>query len=129
MAVKCAKKLTISGLTYEVISAHPSFGLQTEEINCTTLSDDRVKKCPRHQIEETDIELLCEWTGSLPTVGSGSAATLSITVTDSDGTNVASGNIKGFVKSAIPQEIAVDGERRLVQRIVFTPNGTNGGES
>jgi len=127
MAVKCAKKLTISGLTYEVISAHPNFGLQTEEINCTTLSDDRVKKCPRHQTEETDLELLVAWSGSLPTVGS--AATLTITVTDSEGNSVASGNISGFVKSAIPQEIAVDGERRLVQRIVFTPNGTNTGES
>ena len=127
MAVKCAKKLTISGLEYEVISAHPNFGLQTEEINCTTLSDDRVKKCPRHQVEETDLELLVAWSGSLPSVGS--VASLSISVTDSEGNSVASGNISGFVKSAIPQEIAVDGERRLVQRIVFTPNGTNGGES
>lgn len=126
-SIKVARTLVLTnGLTLKVVSGHPAGGMQTEEINVSDMSNQtRVEKLLRPQLELTDLNFLCEYAGTLATVGGTSAVTLVITVDGADGTDYAD-TITGFVKSAQPQEVAVDGERRLLQAVVFTPDGSEG---
>jgi len=125
MAIKAAKKLVLSDLiTLTVISGNPAHGHQTEDIDVSDFTNgERMEYVPRSQIEETEISLLCEYDGTLATVTS--EGTLTATVTKSDG-NTLTESVVGYIKSAIPVSIDVGGERRLVQEVVFRPNGSNG---
>lgn len=120
MSVKAVRTIALSnGLTIEVVSGHVAAGLQTEEIRTTTLADSTVTKLPRYQTEDTEVTLMCAYSGTLATVGE---ATIVITSTDdADADHVCT--IPGFIRSAIPQEVAIDGERRMLQQIIFTPSG------
>jgi hypothetical protein len=122
MSVKALKTIALTnGLELEVISGTPAAGSQTDEIVTTTLADATVTKCPRYQTEDTDLTLLCAYDGTLATIGD---ATLVVTATeDDDGTLVHT--VAGFISAAIPQEVAIDGERRMVQQITFTPDGSS----
>jgi len=122
--IKATKTVTLSnGLELKVVSAPPSFGLASEKINVTDLTNAiRMEYVARPQLEETDITLLAEYTGTLATVGS--SITLTITTVDTADSSIAN-SISGFVLSATPQTVAIDGERRLLQEIVFAPDGSN----
>ena len=121
MSVQALKTLTLSnGLTIEVVSGTPAAGNQTEEIITTTLDDATVTKYPRYQTEDTDLTLLCAYAGTLATLG---AATLAVAAVTSTGT--LTNTTVGFIRSAIPQEVAIDGERRMLQQIIFTPDGSS----
>ena len=124
--IKIVKTLVLTnGLTLKVVSGHPASGAQTEEINVSDMSNmTRVEKAPRPQLELTDINLLCQYEGTLATVST-EDVTLVISIDAADGTNIAD-TVTGFIKSAVPQEVAVDGERRLLQAIVFSPDGSEG---
>lgn len=122
MSVKTVKTLAISGAAdLKVVSGSVASGDQSEAINTTTLDDAKMTKVRRFQTEYTDITLLCEYAGTLATVGT--LATLTVTALDSGASSNAAARY-GFIKSAIPQEVSVDGERRMLQQIVFTPTGT-----
>lgn len=120
MSVLAVKKVVVSnGLALEVVSGNIAAGSQTDEIKTTTLSDDTVTKAPRYQTEDTELTFLCAYAGTLATVGDG---TLVVTVTDdADDDKVCT--IPGFIRSAIPQEVSIDGERRMLQQVIFTPSG------
>ena len=122
--VEIVKTLTVTGLGgVTVLSGNPGVGLQTEEIDVTDLSNAaRMEKVARPQLEETEIALQCSYDGALASVGA--TATLAITVTQPDAGTIVS-SIAGFVKSATPTSVDVGGERRLLQDIVFVPNGSN----
>lgn len=116
--------LTNSLNAFKVVSAPPTFGLQTEKIDVSDLSNATRKEfVARPQLEETDINLQCDYSGTLATVG-GAAAVLTITTVDTTGASTAR-NITGFVISAIPVTVDIGGERRLLQDIVFAPDGSN----
>ena len=116
--------LTNSLSAFKVVSAPPTFGLQTEKIDVSDLSNATRKEfVARPQLEETDINLQCDYQGTLATVG-GAAAVLTITTVDTAGNSTAK-SITGFVVSAIPVTVDVGGERRLLQDIVFAPDGSN----
>lgn len=124
--IKAVKTITLTDSlsAYKVVSAPPSFGLQTEKINVTDLTNDsRMEFVARPQLEETDITLMCDYSGTLITAG-GAAATLTITAVDTAGASYAS-SITGFVISAIPQTVDIGGERRMLQEVVFAPDGSN----
>ena len=122
MPVRAVKKLTLtSGLSFEIVSGPPAMGLQTEDINVTSLSDNSVRKVPRHQIEEAEMTFMCAYSGTLAQVGA--SATIQVTAILDDGSQLQK-SATGYIKSAIPQEVAVDGERRLLQQIVFVPDGS-----
>lgn len=123
--IKIVKTLTQTGIgaAFKVLSAHPAPGLQTEDVDVTDLSNDsRMEMVPRPQLEETEMNLQVEFNGVYPAVGQ--SATLEVTVTKPDDTTQVS-SVAGYIKSAIPVEVAIDGERRLVQDVVFRPNGSN----
>jgi hypothetical protein len=122
MSVKAVKTLAISGASaLKVVSGSVASGRQTEAINTTTLDDTKMTKKRRHQTESTDLTFLCEYPGTLAAVGT--LATLTVTAVNDAGVSRAD-SIYGFIKSSVPQEVAVDGERRILQQIVFTPTGT-----
>jgi hypothetical protein len=122
--IKATKTVTLSnGLTLKVVSAPPSFGLASEKINVTDLTNEsRMEFVARPQLEETDITLMAEYTGTPATVGS--TITLTITTVDTASGSIEK-SISGFVLSATPQTVAIDGERRLMQEIIFAPDGSN----
>jgi hypothetical protein len=124
--IKAVKTITLTDSlsAYKVVSAPPSFGLQTEKINVTDLTNEnRMEFVARPQLEETDITLMCDYSGTLITAG-GAAATLTITAVDTAGVSYAK-SITGFVVSAIPQSVDIGGERRMLQEVVFAPDGSN----
>jgi hypothetical protein len=121
MSTQAVKTLVLSnGLDFEVVSGHIAAGNQTEEIDTTTLSDATyMTNVPRYQTEDTDLTFMCAYAGTLATIG---AATLVITTLDTaDGTDVCT--VPVLVRSAIPQEVAIDGERRMLQQVICTPTG------
>lgn len=124
--VKVTKTLTQTGLgSFVVISGKPAQGMQTEVIDVTDMSvTNRMLKAPRPQLEGTELTLLCNYAGTLVTVGTESTA-LVISVTDAAGT-VHTDTITGFVRSADPVDVDVGGERRLLQEVVFVPDGSEG---
>lgn len=119
--MKIVKKIVLSNaITLPIVDGTPAPGNQTTEINTTTLSDDKVTKAPRHQVEDMDLTFTCECSGTA--LVAGTAGTLTITVTDGASATTVS-NVPGFIKSAEPQAVTIDGERRLLQRVVWTPTG------
>jgi hypothetical protein len=123
--IKIVKTLTQTGIgdDLKVVSGHPGPGLQTDDVDVTDLSNaSRMEMEARPQLEETEMNLQCEYNGALAQVGAD--ATLAITVTQPDGSTV-SNSVDGYVKSAVPVSVDVGGERRLLQDIVFRPNGSN----
>jgi hypothetical protein len=124
--VKLAKTLVQSGIgTFKVLSGHPAQGLQTEVVDVSDMSNaTRMEKAPRPQLEGTEVELLCNFAGTLVTVGT-PGTSLAITVTDAAGTSTTD-TITGFVSSAVPESIDIGGERRLLQRVIFVPDGSEG---
>jgi hypothetical protein len=124
--IKVAKTLVQTGIgSFKVISGHPAQGLQTEVIDVSDMSiATRMLKAPRPQLEGTEITMLCDFAGTLATVGAENTS-LVITTTDSAGSAITN-TVTGFVKSAIPQGIDVGGERRIVQEVVFVPDGAEG---
>jgi hypothetical protein len=122
--IKATKTLTLSnGMTFVVVSAPPHHGNASEKIDVSDLTNaSRKEFVARPQQEETDITILCSYAGTLASVGS--AATLRITVVDDAATNIIR-DITGFVLSATPQTVAIDGERRLMQEVVFAPGGSS----
>jgi hypothetical protein len=123
MSVKAVKTLALTGgVTAKVVSASVASGEQTEAINVTTLDDTKMIKVLRLQKKKTDITLMCEYAGALAGA-TGTLATLTVTPTDDAGVAHAA-SVYGYIKSSIPQETAVDGERRMLQQVIFTPTGT-----
>lgn len=122
--INAVKTLTISGASsLKVISAPPSHGLETEDIDVSDFSNaERMENVARSQKKESDISLLLEYDGVLASVGA--SATLAVEVTKNDGT-LLSASTTGYIRSAVPQEIAIDGERRLLQSVVFAADGSN----
>lgn len=123
--IKIVKTLTQTGIgaEFKILSANVAPGLQTEDVDVTDLSNaTRMEKVPRPQLEETEIALQCEFAGVYPAVGQ--TASLVITVTKPDGTTQVS-TTSGYIKSAIPGSVDIAGERKLVQDVVFMPDGSN----
>lgn len=122
--IKAVKTLTLSNAeTLVVVSAPPHHGTQSEKIDVTDLTNTARKEfVARPQLEETDISLLCSYTGTLAAVGT--AATLRISIVDTAaGTLVR--DITGFVLSAKPVSIDIEGERRMLQEVVFASGGSS----
>lgn len=122
--IKAVATLTLSNLmSLKVVSAPPGFGLQSEKINVTDLTNtNRMEYVARPQLEETDVTMLCEYNGTLASVGT--SGTLVITSVDTASGSIAN-TITGYIQSAIPQPVDIGGERRLLQEVVFTPDGAN----
>lgn len=122
--IETTKTLVLSdAMTFKVISAPPTHGLQTEDIDVSDLSNEqRMEFIARCQKEETEIAIQCEFDGVLADVGV--SADLVITVTKADGSTLVS-TTTGYVKSAVPISQDVGGERRLLQDVVFRPDGSN----
>ena len=123
--IKIVKTLTQTGIgdALKVVSGQPGPGLITEDVDVTDLSNAvRMEMEPRPQLEEGEIPLQCEYAGALAQVGA--SATLAITVTQPDDTTI-SNSVSGYIKSATPISVDVGGERRLLQDVVFRPNGSN----
>jgi hypothetical protein len=98
--------------------------LQSEKIDVTDLTNaSRKEFVARPQLEETDIALQLNYAGTLATAG-GAAAVLTITAVDTAGNSYAK-SITGFVLSAIPVSVEIAGERRMLQDVVFAPDGSN----
>lgn len=125
-SIKSVKTVTIEGgSTLKVISAPPTHGLETEDIDVSDFSNaTRMESVPRDQLKEGEIALLLEYDGTLVTVGAATPVTLTVVVTKSDGDELTANSV-GYFKSAVPVEVAIDGERRLLQNVVFMPNGSN----
>jgi hypothetical protein len=122
--IKAVKTLVLSsGMTLHVVSGHPAAGLKTEKIDVSDLTNaTRLEYLCRPQLEETDLKFLCAYNGALASVGA--SGTLTITVTDTAGGTLTE-SLAGFVISAEPVMVDVGGERKLVQEVVFAPDGAN----
>jgi len=122
--INVVRTLTVAGATaLKVVSGSPAHGLQTEDIDVSDLSNaERMEKAPRPQLEETEMNLQTEYDGTLAAVRT--SATLTVTVTKANG-DALSDAVSGYIKSAIPVGVDVAGERRLLQDIVFVPDGSN----
>ncbi len=123
--IKVVKTLVLTGtaLPLVVLSGHPGPGLQTEDIDVSDLSNEaRIEKAARPQLEETEIALQCAYDGKLANVGV--SASLIITVTKPDDTTIVN-TVTGYVKSSLPVQADIGGERRLIQDVVFVPDGSN----
>ncbi len=121
MSMRVVKTITLSGgMTVNIVDGTPAPGNRVEEIDVTTLVDTKVKKTARYQIEDTDLEFTAECAGTA--LVAGTAGTLTVTVVDNAGASTFN-SVPGFIKSAEPIAVAIDGERRLLQRIVWTPTG------
>lgn len=122
--VQVTKTLTLANLmAFKVVSAPPTMGLQTDDVDVSDLSNaNRMEKAPRSQKEEMEVAIQCEFDGTLADVGE--SGTLEITVTKNDGTTLVS-TMTGYVKSAVPIAQDIGGERRLLQDVVFVPDGAN----
>lgn len=122
--INATKTLTLAnGMTFKVISAPPTHGLETEDIDVTDFSNaERMENVARSQKKESDINLMLEYDGTLANVGV--AASLEITLTKNDGTTLVA-TTAGYVRSAAPQDVAIDGERRVLQAVVFAADGSN----
>ena len=122
--IKSVKTVTVAGATaLKVISAQPGHGLETEDIDVSDFSNaDRMENVARDQKKENEIPLLLEYAGTLVPIGV--TATLTVTVTKPDNETIEASTV-GYFKSATPVELAIDGERRLLQNAVFMPNGSN----
>jgi hypothetical protein len=124
--IKAVKTITLTGSlsTFKVVSAPPAFGLQSEKIDVTDLTNATRKEfVARPQLEETDMNLQLDYAGTLVTAG-GAAAVLTITAVDTAGNSYAK-SITGFVTSAVPVVVDIGGERRMLQDVVFSPDGSN----
>lgn len=122
--IKAVKTLTLSNaMTFKVTSGPPREGLSTEKIDVTDLTNaSRKEFVARPQLEETDIKLQCEYNGTLASVGA--SGTLTITIVDTAGSST-SRSVTGFVLSAEPIVVDIGGERRMLQDVVFSPDGSN----
>lgn len=123
MATKVVKTITITGFgTRKIVEAPVGTGAEVDDVVTTTLDDAVSQMVPAPQPKQPAINFLMTYDGTLPAPGA--TATLTFAPSDEGGSAIGSTvSCTGYIKSAVPVDIVVGGERRAVQRVAFQPSG------